>query len=64
MSKLYWHLAYVTYIQIESCEMLAWMKHKLELRLLGEISTIHRRHHPYGRKWGKTEECLDESERG
>ena len=29
---------YLTYIQSTSCEMLGWMKHKLESRLLGEIS--------------------------
>ena len=28
----------LTYIQSTSCEMLGWMKHKLESRLLGEIS--------------------------
>ena len=30
--------AYLTYMQSTSCEMLGWMKHKLESRLLGEIS--------------------------
>ena len=30
--------AYLTYIQNTSCEMPDWMKHKLESRLLGEIS--------------------------
>ena len=29
----------LTYIQSTSCEMLGWMKHKLESRLPGEIST-------------------------
>ena len=29
---------YVTYMQSTSCEMLGWMKHKLESRLPGEIS--------------------------
>ena len=29
--------AYLTYMQSTSCEMLDWMKHKLESRLLGEI---------------------------
>ena len=29
--------AYLTYMQGTSCEMLGWMKHKLESRLLGEI---------------------------
>ena len=31
------HLAYLTYMQSTSCEMLGWMKHKLEWKLLGEI---------------------------
>ena len=34
----YRHPAYLTSIQNTSCEMLDWMKHKLESRLLGEIS--------------------------
>jgi len=29
---------YLTYMQNTSCEMPGWMKHKLESRLLGEIS--------------------------
>ena len=33
------HPAYLTYMQRTSCEMPGLMKHKLELRLLGEIST-------------------------
>ena len=32
----YCHPAYLTYRQNASCEMPSWMKHKLELRLLGE----------------------------
>ena len=36
----YCHLAYLTYMQSTSFEMLGWMKHKVESRLLGEISTI------------------------
>ena len=35
---IYCHFAYLTYMQRTSCEMLGWMKPKLELRLLGEIS--------------------------
>ena len=36
---VYCHPAYLTYMQSTSCEMLDWMKHKLESRyLLGEIS--------------------------
>ena len=34
----YCYLAYLTYVQYISCEMLGWMKHKLESRLLGEMS--------------------------
>ena len=36
---VYCHLAYLTYKQSTLCEMLDWMKHKLESRLLWEIST-------------------------
>ena len=32
------HPAYLTYMQSTSCEMLGWMKHKLESRLPGETS--------------------------
>ena len=35
---VYCRPAYLTYIQSISCEMLGWMKHKLESRLPGEIS--------------------------
>ena len=35
---VYCHLAYLTYMQSTSCEMVDWMKHKLESRLLGEMS--------------------------
>ena len=35
---IYCHLAYLTYMQNTSCEMPGWMKHKLESRLLREIS--------------------------
>ena len=57
---------YLTYMQNTSCKMLGWMKHKLEWRLPGEIPIISdtRWHHPYGRKWRRTKEPLDESERG
>ena len=36
---VYCHPDYLTYMQSTSCEMLGWMKHKLESRLPGEIST-------------------------
>ena len=32
------HPDYLNYMQSTSCEMLGWMKHKLESRLSGEIS--------------------------
>ena len=32
------HLAYLTYMQSTSCQLLGWMKHKLESRYLGETS--------------------------
>ena len=32
------HPAYLTYLQSTLCEMLGWMKHKLESRFWGEIS--------------------------
>ena len=35
---VYFHLAYLTYMQSTSCKISGWMKHKLESRLLGEIS--------------------------
>ena len=34
------HPAYLTFMQSASCEMPGWMKHKLESRLLGEMSII------------------------
>ena len=43
-----------------------WMKHKLESRLLGEISVASdtQMTPPYGRKCRRTKEPLVESERG
>ena len=38
VKAVYCHPAYLTYTQSTSCEILGWMKHKLESRLLGEIS--------------------------
>ena len=39
IKAVYCHPAYLTYMQSTSCEMLGWMNHKKESRLLGEIST-------------------------
>ena len=36
---VYSHPAYLTYMQITSCEIPGWMNYKLESRWLGEIST-------------------------
>ena len=37
IKAVYCHLAYLTYMQSTSCEMLGCIKHKLESRLLEEI---------------------------
>ena len=38
IKAVYYHPAYLTYMQSASCEMPGWIKHKVESRLLGEIS--------------------------
>ena len=38
IKAVYCHPAFLTYMQSTSCDMLDWMKHKLELKILGEIS--------------------------
>ena len=38
VKAVYCHPGYLTYMQNTSCKMPGWMKHKLESRLLGEIS--------------------------
>ena len=38
IKAVYCHLACLTYMQSTSCEMLGWIKHKLESRLQGEIA--------------------------
>ena len=40
VKAVYSHPAYLTYMQSTSCEMLGWIKHKLESRLPGEISIV------------------------
>ena len=46
------HPAYLTSMQSTPCEILGWMKHKLESRLPGEISITSdmQMTQPYGRK--------------
>ena len=65
IKAVYFHPAYLTYMQSISCKILGWMKHKLEQRSPGEISItqICRWLCPYGRKQRRTKP-LDESERG
>ena len=38
VKAVYCHPAYLTYMQSTSCEMLGWMKNKLELTLVGKKS--------------------------
>ena len=33
------HATYLTYIQSTSCKIQGWMKHNLQSRMVGEIST-------------------------
>ena len=63
---VYCHPAYLTSMQSASWETLGWMKHKLESRLLGEISITSdmQMTAPLGQKWRRTKEPLDESKRG
>ena len=64
VKAVYCHPVCLTYMQSTSCEMLDWRKHKLESRILGEISTSDMQMTPpYGRK-RRTKEPLDVSERG
>ena len=37
IKAVYYHPAYLIYMQSTSCEVPGWMKHKLESRLPGEI---------------------------
>ena len=61
----YCHLAYLTYMQSTSCKMPGCMKHKMESRLLGEISiTSGIKMTPPLWQRMKNYRALDESERG
>ena len=64
IKAVYCHPAYLTYMQSTSWEMLGWKKDKLE-SMLGEISIISdmQMTPPLWRKWRRTKEPLDESER-
>ena len=65
IKAVYYHPAYLTYMQSTSSEILGWMMYKLESRFLGEIAissdTLMTR--PLQQK-AKKKEPLDENERG
>ena len=65
VKDVYCHSAYITYMQITSCEMPGWMKHKQESRLPREIpiTTDMQMTLPLWQKVKRTKEPLDESER-
>ena len=44
VKAVYCQPAYLTYMQSTLCKMLGWIKHKLESRLPGEVSTISHMH--------------------
>ena len=60
----YCHSVHLTYIQSTSCEMLGWMKQKLESRFLGEISITSDTQMTRLRVESEELEPLDESEKG
>ena len=66
VKAVYFHSAYLTYMQSILCEMLGWMNYKLESRLPGEISITldMKMTRPLWRKQRGTKESLDETERG
>ena len=66
IKAVYYHPAYLTYMQSTSCEMQSWMKHKLESRLLAEISITSdmQMRLPLWQKVKRNKEPLDEGERG
>ena len=52
IKAVYCHIAYLSYMEITSCKMLGWMKHKLESRVLGSVqfsrSVMSNSLQPYG----------------
>ena len=66
VKAVYSHLTYLTYMQSKSCEMLDWMKHKLESRLPAEISITSdmQMTPPLWQKVKKAKELLDKSQTG
>ena len=66
IKAVYYHPAYLTYMQSTSYKMPGWLKHKLESKLPEEtaITSDMQMTPPCGRKQRRTKEPLDESERG
>ena len=64
VGAVYYHSGYLTYVQSTSCEMLGWMKHKLESRSQGKISKTLDMQMTSPLESKRTKEPLDESERG
>ena len=64
VKAVYCHPAYLTYMQSTFCKMLGWMKHRLESRLLGEISTTSDIQMIPLRKQRGTKEPLEDGEKG
>ena len=67
VKAVYCHPAYLISMQSTSYKMLGWMNHRLESRLLGEISITSDTQMPpslNGRKQRRTKQPLDETERG
>ena len=60
---VYCHPAHLTYMQSTSWETLGWKKHKLESRLLGEMSITSDMQMTSPLQWSRINEPLDESER-
>ena len=56
IKAVYCHPANLTYMQSTLCEMLGWVNHKLESKLIGEISTTI----TLGRERKETKEPLEE----
>ena len=66
VKAVYCHPAYLTSMQSTSCQMLSWMNHKLESRLLREVPTTSDMQ-MIPLQWQKvrgTKDPLDEGERG
>ena len=62
----YYHCAYLSSMQSKSYEMPGWVNHKLESKLLGEMSaTSYMQMMPlYWQKVRGTKETLDQGKRG